>query len=52
MADNLSTALQGSTVSASEGQSLMRMTITALESIRSGVLRIVLEKNLAMQAGT
>ena len=28
MADNLSGALQGSTVSASEGQSLMHMTLT------------------------
>ena len=35
MADNLSAALQGSTVSASEGQNLMSMTITTLESIRS-----------------
>ena len=30
MADNLSAALQGSTVSASEGQSLMSMTVTTL----------------------
>ena len=35
MADNLSAALQGSTIPTSEGQSLMRMTITALESFRS-----------------
>lgn len=35
MADNLSAALQGSTVSASEGQSLMQMTVTTLQSIRS-----------------
>lgn len=35
MADNLSAALQGSTVSATDGQSLMRMTVTTLESIRS-----------------
>ena len=35
MADNLSAALQGSTVSASEGQNLMSMTLTTLESIRS-----------------
>ena len=35
MADNLSAALQGSTVSASEGQILMSMTLTTLESIRS-----------------
>lgn len=35
MADNLSAALQGSTVSATEGQNLMRMTLAALESIRS-----------------
>ena len=35
MADNLSKALQGATVSASEGQTLMKMTITALESIRT-----------------
>ena len=37
MADNLSMALQGSTVhvSASEGQTLLQMTITALESIQS-----------------
>ena len=35
MADNLSAALQGSTVSASEGQSLMHMTVTTLQSIRS-----------------
>lgn len=35
MADNLSSTLQGSTVSASEGQSVMKMTITALQGIRS-----------------
>ena len=35
MAGNLSMVLQGSTVSASEGQTLMQMTINALESIRS-----------------
>jgi len=35
MADNLSSTLQGSTVSANEGQSIMKMTITALQSIRS-----------------
>lgn len=34
-ADNLSSTLQGSTVSASEGQSVMKMTLTALQSIRS-----------------
>ena len=35
MADNLSASLQGSTVSASEGQHLMSMTVTTLESMRS-----------------
>ena len=35
MADNLSKALQGATVSASEGHTLMKMTITALASIRT-----------------
>lgn len=35
MADNLSASLQGSSVSASEGQNLMCMTVTTLESVRS-----------------
>ena len=35
MADNLSAALQGSSVSASDGQRLMSVTVTTLESIRS-----------------
>jgi len=35
MTDNLSAVLQGSTVSVSEGQSIMRRSIIALEKIRS-----------------
>ena len=35
MADNLSASLQGSSVSTNEGQNLMSMTVTTLESIRS-----------------
>ena len=35
MADNLSKALQGSSVSACDGQTLMSMTIKAMESIRT-----------------
>ena len=35
MADNLSKALQGSSVSASDGQSLMKMTVATIQSIRS-----------------
>ena len=35
MADNLSASLQGSSVSANEGQNLMSMTVTTLESVRS-----------------
>ena len=34
MADNLSKALQGSSVSGTEGQNLMKMTVTSLQSIR------------------
>ena len=44
MADNLSSTLQGSTVSASEGQSVMKMTITALQDIRSDEAFILLWK--------
>ena len=35
MSDNLSKALQGSSISASEGQSLMKMTLVAFQAIRS-----------------
>eukprot|EP00731_Ephydatia_muelleri_P000937 Em0001g937a len=35
MSDNLSIALQGSSISASEGQSLMKMTLVAFQAIRS-----------------
>ena len=35
MADNLSKALQGSSVSASDGQSLMKMTVATIQSMRS-----------------
>ena len=35
MADNLSAALQGSTVSASEGQSLMHLILTTLQNIHT-----------------
>ena len=35
MADKLSKALQGSSVSASDGQSLMKMTVTTIQSMRS-----------------
>ena len=35
MADNLSNALQESTISASDGQSLMNMTVAFIQSMRS-----------------
>ena len=35
MSDNLSKVLQGSSISASEGQSLMKMTLVAFQAIRS-----------------
>ena len=35
MADNLSSSLQASNMSASEGQSIMKMTILTLEGMRS-----------------
>lgn len=35
MADNLSKALQGTSISASDGQSLMKLTVTAYEKIRT-----------------
>ena len=35
MADNLSKALQGSSLSASDGQSLMKMTVATIQSMRS-----------------
>ena len=35
MADNLSKALQGTSISASDGQSLMKSTVTAYEKIRT-----------------
>ena len=35
MSDNLSKALQGSSISASDGQSLMKMTLVAFQAIRS-----------------
>ena len=35
MADNLSKALQGSSVLASDGQSLMKMTVETIQSMRS-----------------
>ena len=35
ISDNLSKALQGSSISASEGQSLMKMTLVAFQAIRS-----------------
>ena len=35
VADNLSKAMEGSSVSAIEGRNLMKMTVTALQSVRS-----------------
>ena len=45
MADDMSKPMQGSSVSATQGQNLMKMTVTALQSVRSKGFSLVLAEN-------